>query len=325
MSQPEPQRTTIFQCAWLYYVQGEKQESIAKQLSISRPTVALYLRKARESGLVRISMDTSSFADCFLAQALTAGLDLDTAYVVPSRGTGPINDVAAAAWHVLEPMLPGTHRLGVAWGETLYAFAKALPRSHFPALEVMQLCGNMAGTPYGTLSDTSTFRIARQLGAEPHNLYAPMILSTAAIARAMLSEAIVSEHIKELRRCEIALFSPGSCAVDSHIVTSGAVSPAEMQRLRKQGARAVICGRMIDANGKPLLQFNRRVVAIELGALQQIPRRLMIASGVEKAEAVEAAIRGHLVTHLVIDESIANRLIEKFKLVLPPAQSAAAQ
>jgi DNA-binding transcriptional regulator LsrR (DeoR family) len=319
MSRDIPQSAVIFRCAWLYYVGGSTQGEIAEKLGVSRASVALYLQKAREHGLVRIQMDSTFFSDHFLAQALKTGLNLDGVYVVPSLGEDNARDVVGATWHVLEPMLSDTTYLGVAWGEALYRFGEEIPRSNYPTLEVVQLCGNMGGTPFGTRPDTSTFTIARQLGAEPRNMYAPMILSSPSAAASLMKEAVIVEHVDTMNKCEIAVFSPGTCNMDSHIVTSGGITAPEIAALRKKGARAVICGRLIQENGKPLGQFNKRVVAISLDNLLQISRRVMICSGIDKIEAAEAAIRGGYATHLVVDEAIARHLVDSFSLKMPSA------
>ena len=228
VSSQNTHRSVIFGCAWLYYMHGVKQKDIAKQLSVSRATVALYLRKARESGLVRVGMDTSFFSDRLLSQVLTESLPLEIVQVVPQIGNNQLLDIAAAAWQLLEPELASTSSIGVAWGEARYAFAQKLPRCNHPELSVMQLCGNTSSTPYDTLPDTSTFRIARQLGAEPRNLYAPVILSSATIAKALQKEPVIAKHLRALAQCEIALFSAGSCGAQSHIVTSGMLSKSSM-------------------------------------------------------------------------------------------------
>ena len=74
----------------------------------------------------------------------------------------------------------------------IYEIASVIPKSNDPDLSVMQLCGNAGGTPYDTRPDTGTFRIARQLGGEPRNLCAPMVVSSADVAAFLRKEAIIT-------------------------------------------------------------------------------------------------------------------------------------
>ncbi|MDN2566668.1 sugar-binding transcriptional regulator [Aquibium sp. A9E412] len=303
------QARTIFNAAWLYYIHGAKQDEVADRLSISRASVALYLRKAREMGLVQIRMEDDFFRSLFQARAIEEACGLAAVSVVPGLSAEPLRDVAAAAWLTLEPHLAGARRLGVAWGRTVYEIAGVLPRVNHPGLEVAQLCGNLGGTPYGTLPDTSTFRIARQLGAEPRNLYAPMILSSAGVAAALRAEPVIRDHIAKLAGCDIALFSLGTCRADSHIVTSGALSAAEIERYHEEGARAVLAGHLIRGDGSPVREIDERLISLPLDALKEIPVRIVVANGAEKAEAVVAALKGGYATHLIVDEAIAEAVL----------------
>jgi len=49
--------------AWLYYMENMTQAGIADRLSLTRANVNRILADARESGLVRITVN-SNFADC---------------------------------------------------------------------------------------------------------------------------------------------------------------------------------------------------------------------------------------------------------------------
>ncbi|MEO2037119.1 MAG: sigma factor-like helix-turn-helix DNA-binding protein, partial [Martelella sp.] len=43
-----PSDRILHKAAWLYYTHGLRQDEVAKQLDISRASVAMYLRRARE-------------------------------------------------------------------------------------------------------------------------------------------------------------------------------------------------------------------------------------------------------------------------------------
>ncbi len=56
-----PADQIIHKAAWLYYTHGLRQDEVAQKLNISRASVATYLRRARESGIVSISTSTELF------------------------------------------------------------------------------------------------------------------------------------------------------------------------------------------------------------------------------------------------------------------------
>ncbi|MDC4861979.1 hypothetical protein NQ910_18725, partial [Acinetobacter baumannii] len=73
----------IHKAAWLYYTHGLRQDEVAKHLDISRASVAMYLRRAREIGIVTISTSTELFSDDVLARETEDALGLETVWIIP--------------------------------------------------------------------------------------------------------------------------------------------------------------------------------------------------------------------------------------------------
>ena len=89
------------------------------------------------------------------------------------------------------------------------------------------------------------------------------------------------------------------------------VTLKELKSYRANGACAVIAGRLVDQAGNPVVDAaSDRVVGIELDSLRAIPFRLVVAAGRKKADAVQAALIGKYATHLVIDEQLAQAIID---------------
>ena len=65
-----PAEQIVHKAAWLYYMHGLRQDEVAQRLNISRASVALYLRRAREAGIVNISTSTELFRDDWMARRL---------------------------------------------------------------------------------------------------------------------------------------------------------------------------------------------------------------------------------------------------------------
>ena len=89
----------VHKAAWLYYSHGLRQDEVAQQLDISRASVAMYLRKARETGIVNISTSTQLFADDVLARQLEDAFGLDAVWIVPDgdQALDPATDMPVLA------------------------------------------------------------------------------------------------------------------------------------------------------------------------------------------------------------------------------------
>ena len=111
---------TIHKAAWLYYTHGLRQDEVARQLNISRASVAMYLRKARETGIVNISTSTRMFTDDALAREVEDAYGLASVWVVPHDGHGldPTAEVPVVGASVFLDLARNGDRIGVAWGRT---------------------------------------------------------------------------------------------------------------------------------------------------------------------------------------------------------------
>ena len=306
-----PSDRIIHKAAWLYYAHGLRQDEVARALSISRASVAMYLRRARETGIVTISTSAQLFAEEVLARRLEDAYGLDAVWVVPSGrlADDPNADVPVVAASVFTSLVVGGSRIGVAWGRTVYTIADLMSHADLQDVTVVQLCGNL-GAPYSYRPDQCTMEIARRLNAQGLNFYAPLVLSSEALAAALRAEPVIGEHMDGIATCDLALFSPGTVDEGSHIVACGAVQPSELEALRAKGAAGVVAGRVIDANGNGLdCDYNRRLISADLDSIKAIPKRLVVAREASKLGPLKAVIAGGLCSHLVLGAELAERLL----------------
>ncbi|MCO0638076.1 hypothetical protein M8745_19250, partial [Lutimaribacter sp. EGI FJ00014] len=123
-----PADQIVHKAAWLYYTHGLRQDEVAQRLNISRASVALYLRRAREAGIVNISTSTQLFREDMMARRLEDALDLETVWLVGEEGLtpDPAAEIPTLAASVFLEMVKNGDRVGVAWGRTVYAIADAM-------------------------------------------------------------------------------------------------------------------------------------------------------------------------------------------------------
>lgn len=301
----------VIEAAWLYYREGRNQNEIAARLAVSRATVVNYLQDARERGFVRISLAPEAFTGHDLAQRLRERFGLAEAFVTPDGETEDISLARAAqgAADWLPTLLAPGDRLGVAWGRTVFEMAEAMEPVRMEDVAVLQLVGSMA-TPYGFTAEYCSTIIAERLGARCVNLHAPAILASADLAERLKAEPIIAAQLDAIGACRKAVFAAGSATPESHVVSSGVATPEELDAYRAAGAVGVLCGRFIDAEGRPAPgPLNARILGVELERLRGLDLGLLVSSGPDKVEPMRAAIRGGYVTHLVTSESTAEALL----------------
>lgn len=301
----------VHKAAWLYYTHGLRQEEVAERLDISRASVAAYLKKAREVGVVNISTSTELFSADALARRIEDRFGLRSVWVVP-QGAGELSDesqIPVLGASVFLELVKKDDRIAVAWGKTVYQIADVMPFADLRGVTVVQSCGNL-GAPYSYRPDECTMEIARRLNAKGINLYAPLVLSTEYLAKQLKREPVIREQLSGISNCTLALFSVGGVDEDSHIVQCGALTKDELGSLRDKGAAGVIAGQLIDRSGAMLdCAYNRRLISADLNDICAIPQRLMVVGQDNKFGPLQAALAGRLATHLVLTHSLAERLL----------------
>ncbi|MBN9138317.1 MAG: sugar-binding transcriptional regulator [Phyllobacterium sp.] len=305
----------IHKAAWLYYTHGLRQDEVAKHLDISRASVAMYLRRAREIGIVTISTSTELFSDDVLARETEDALGLETVWIIPEdrQAFNPSVEMPVVAAAAFIELINKGDRVGVAWGRTVYHIADVMPYADLQGVAVVQLCGNL-GAPYSYHPDQCTTEIARRLNAEGINLYAPLVLSSERLAEELRREPVVREQLLAITDCQLALYSVGGIEDDSHLVKCGAITAAEMHALGQAGAAGVIAGQLIDVDGQWLdCAHNRRCISADLDSIRKIPKRMLVVQEDSKYEPLVAAIKGGFASHLMITASMAKRLLKRAK------------
>ncbi|SDJ36906.1 bifunctional sugar-binding transcriptional regulator/dihydroxyacetone kinase subunit DhaK [Aliiruegeria lutimaris] len=289
--------------SWLYYQEGLTQGEIADELGISRPTVNSYLADARAKGIVNISISEARLRAVTIAQALEAQFGLESCLVVPGEG-GPrplIDRLGAAAAQSLGSHLHSGDTVAITWGRTMLALAEAVSGTEARDLVVVQATGGTTATiPY--TPEACATRLAENTGARFVPISAPAIVSSSEAREILLREPVIAEQLAQLDRVTCVLFGISSMRPDATIHTSGFFDSALKNKGYFDNAVGAMMGRFIDAQGAAIPSpLDDRVMGMELDRLRQVPRRILVAGGLDKVPPILAALRGGFVSTLITD------------------------
>ncbi|MEP3274923.1 MAG: sugar-binding transcriptional regulator [Stappiaceae bacterium] len=301
----------VIEAAWLYYHEGKNQNEIARLLNVSRPTVVNYLQSARDRGYVRISLADEAFVNHQTSIALKERFSLAGVYLVPDPedANAALHRVARGAGEWLPTLLKPGDRLGVAWGQTIFSVAEAMPQVRTRDVSVLQLVGSMA-TPYGFTAEICSAHLAQRLSARCINLHAPAVLSSTELAAHLRAEPLIKAQLDAVNNCNKTIFAAGSIQPDSHVVSSGVATRDELGHYIQQGAAGVLCGQFIDKNGKPIKgSLNDRMIGVDLETMTGLDVGLLVSVGTDKVAPMLAAIRGGYVTHVVTSRETAEQML----------------
>ncbi|MFV0426198.1 MAG: sugar-binding transcriptional regulator [Beutenbergiaceae bacterium] len=308
----------MYRAATEYYIQGVTMDGIARELGVSRSTVSRLLAQARETGLVRISIADSAGAKSPVARALAQAFDIRV-HLVPVRASATINArfdrVAQHGAGLLTEVVADNQLIGVAWGVTLAAVTRHLPRRALTGSMIVQLNGGAnqmtSGVPYTRAIMQS---IGEAFDSEVVLFPVPAFFDYPETKRAMWRERSV-RHVLDLQSSlDIAIFGVGSLtgAVPSHVYAGGYLEEQERRALRQDAVVGDICTVLLREDGSYTdIAANQRASGLNPAELARVPRRLCVVADPQRAPAVVGALRAGVVTDLVIDERTARATLRR--------------
>lgn len=306
---PDGQVRLMTKVARMYHERGVRQAEIAAALNISQAKVSRILKRAEAAGIVRTTVTVAPGVYADLEEAIEQRFGLAEAVVVDvdpdADEAETIGALGAGAAAYLESTLSGSDRIGVSsWSQTLLAMTEHMrPFTVRGATEVVQLLGGVGSPEVQSHSHRLLGDLARTLGADPVYVQAPGVVARPDIRDSLLQDPSMQEVTQHWRNLTMAVMGIGSIQPSDLLAVSGnAFADADRDQLIADGAVGDICHRIFRADGSPVTgEIDDRIIAIPVDGLRRIPRRIGIAGGERKREAIRGALAGAWVNALVTD------------------------
>lgn len=311
---PDRRRDLAVRAAWLYYLAGHTQDQIAARLNVSRQAAQRLVATAVTDGLVTFRIEHPLAACVQLGEALRTRYLVAYVEVVPGDAdVDGVTGLGAAAARLLETFLiaktPVVLALGT--GRTLRVTVEQVERLERPQHRIVSLVGTT--TRDGRASGFEVaIRLADRIGAACYPLPTTVITET-------VDDRIVLEGQRPWQIIS-ALVGGADVAVvgigvldqrsETALLRDGFITEGERAELLDLGAVGEITGWAFDAAGRVLEGgTNARLTAIPHRMPLERPT-LAVAGGARKAEAILGVLRGGLVSHLIVDEAAARRVLD---------------
>lgn len=315
LSSPDERRLQVKVCK-LYYEENLTQDEIVEKLHLSRSKVSRLLQRARDEGIVQITVITPDGILSDLEAKLESRFRLQEAVVVEVRASDPAavirRELGSTAAAYLARTLRDNDLIGISWGSSLHHMVAALQPLESNGVQVVQIIGGL-GQPEAEAHATDLCRrLARTLGARLALLPAPGIVDHLRTKEAFLSDTYVQRALALFPKLDVAFVGIGAPTPDSVVMRDGAIiTPSELEALLARGAAGDIALRFFDSYGQPVqTDVDPRVIGISLEQLAEIKRVVGVAGGPEKKDAILGALRGGLVDVLITDSITAQGLLD---------------
>lgn len=310
MSQNENELVKV---ASMYYEEGMTQAEIARTRGVSRSLISKYLIDAKKSGIVEVVINSSSVHSVRLERELEKKYHLSNAMIIDSfklkeDEANRITTQQAAL--LLEKLLQENQTIGVSWGRTIRKVAESFPYTNHTDTVWIPLIGGMSDQDFDIQSNQLTNDFAIKCRGQAKYLYAPSLVSNDVIFDELVNNAGIKSILQESQEVDLALLGISTVDLESNMRRIGYLTDEDVAELKAKGAVGVINSRFFDRDGQEVdSDINRYSIGLTLDEIRQIPYRLGVVYGEQKAEAVEVALRTQLMNSIVTTDTMAETIL----------------
>ncbi|HWD12636.1 sugar-binding transcriptional regulator [Pseudochrobactrum sp. sp1633] len=298
--------------AWLYYIEGLTQEQVAQNLDISRIKAFRLLAATREEGIVQISLNSHAEPLIRLQRALEKHLGLFEAIVVPSsdQSEASISSVIGhATGRYLSDRLQDGLTIGVGWGATLQACMSNLKWREISDLSVISLLGGLTHSMAYNPSAVA-WRLAEFYKTELFQITAPVFVPHERLAQELWEIDDLKALRNKVSEIDLAILSVADVSKQASIFRRGLLTAEDAESLQAAGAVGDVLCQFVNEAGEIVDHpINKRAMAIDPTELRRVPKVIISAGGVRKAQAIRASILTTKAQVLITDEATAQELL----------------
>ena len=194
------------------------------------------------------------------------------------------------------------------------AIARHLPPKRLYNSQIVQMNGAANEITSGiAYSGAILERFGQSFGADVQQFPVPALFDDPSTKQLMWRERSVRRVLDAQARVQVFVFGLGSPTADvpSHVYSGGYLSGDDLHSLMRDGIVGDCATVFYRIDGSSSgIQLNERSSGPSLDAIRRIPRRLCAVSSLSKFDALRGALAANLITELVVEETLARRLLE---------------
>lgn len=270
------------------------------------------LKEARERGLIEIRVRSSLITELDLQERLKKALGLKECLVLAAPDSTDVAErVGALAGHYLQENIAEKSIVGVGWSSAVYSTVGSDNLEKKTNITVAQLMGSVGDAIIELNGVYITARLADALGASAHYIHAPMIVANAAVRDSLIRDPYIRKALTIAQRSNIMLVGIGAVNENIGQYRAGYLDDDDLMHIRERGAVGEVVGTYFSQEGKIVpLELNERIIGMDFEGMVNIPLRVGVSWGIQKAIANIGAARSGLINVLITDENAAKKMLD---------------
>lgn len=304
----------LVQISKMYYIEGMTQESIAKEVGISRSAVSQLLTEAKNAGLVQITIKDPAVNNEELAGALEKRFGLRKCIVVPTSMKNPrvlLRVVVSQTVRLMQDLMKSHTSFGMAWGSACYEFMQAFPEdTDLCDITVVPLIGGSPLVNQEFQINECVRQFAEKVNGTPLFMYSPGIVESLKDKKRFLESIYMQGIIEQWKHLDCAVIGIGRLpeTFESNHFTSDNL----LNHILKHPDCAVgdLCARYFNIRGEIIkCSHNDRLIGIDEEGLRSTKTVAAIAVGGVKIFPIIGALHSGLLHYLATDEHTAHQVL----------------
>ena len=308
------ERTILSQIAEDYYLNKLPFGDISKKYNISRYLVNKYLNEAVKVGIVKIEITENSNRNPQIENILRDKFKDINFYVVQDD----INNITTsehlanfAATYVDEVLQDNNKIVGLTWGETIYTMIDSLKNRPLERVKFTQFLGENMKYNSTAGSMRMVERAAKKVSGEFLTLPAPLYILNDRVRNGLYSEPSLQNTIAVADNMDALITGVGTIlSLDSIPIWKQNLN-AIFSTVNTQEIAGLIYGRPYDINGRFLNLEADKVLGLSIDQILKVPKRICLVRGKSKYKPVIGAIKGKLITDVIMTEGMAYKILNE--------------
>lgn len=300
-----------------YYLNKASFSEISKKYNLSRYLINKYLNDGLKQGLVRIDIKSNSYRNQQLEQVFAEHFP-DVRVIIIKDADNELDTlqrVAENSAHFAEKLITANHptTIGLAWGEAVYSLIDNFSNIPLDNTEFVQFIGENMKYHSTVGSTRMVERAATKFSCEFRTLPAPLYVINNAVRAGLREEPATKATLEIAKHMQMLITGLGTINSLHSIQTWQDNLDAILPTTDLSTVAGVIYGRPYDINGHFLNPNDDKAFGLALADTLATPIRFCVVRGKFKSLATIGALRGKLVTDIVISESLAYRMLLDIK------------
>lgn len=297
----------------MYYKEDLTQNQIAKLLGYSRVKISRLLKKARDEGIVQITIDYSDL-HTELEQQVARAYGIQNVLIVNPDTRDITSAIAESAAHYLNNTLTKQDIIAVGFGNTMSRMTEYTHGDFNESIIFSPIIGGHGRTDFELHSSTIASNLANRFHGKANSLLAPAFAKSVDEKNIYIKDSYVQDVLTDSRNANKAIFSVGSFEGQNFtLAKTGYFTDLELETIMDSNPVCEVSSvAFLSHNAEQILTaITDRSIGISSQELKQVPNKICVAGTKRKHKSIKAALDAGYVNTLITDLQTAKYLMQQ--------------